>query len=315
MNPFVTAFQQTLRSHRLVWLIYGLTLVLGLLAALPFYATLQAEDQNSLAFLKLLNGFDYTVFSDFMHRSGRTLSPLVSVGRWLGLLYLFLSVYVAGGMLLQFAQPSTRFSVGMFWQVSSHYVGRFLRLFGVTFLFVLVGGGIWLVIGSLAGMATSNTLTERGEFWIGAVFFGLFALTATFILCIGDYAKVLLFREDAQGAFRAFGQAGRLVIRNPVRTYGLYLSLILIGTALFGVYFLIDAAVQMSNWATILFMFGVQQVLVWARVGLKVWALGTAYYQYERLPKPSPILRPEPVATPAILPSNEMPLSSPEAFD
>lgn len=293
MNTFSLAFWQTIRSVRLLWLIYGITLVLGLLVALPFYTTLKIEDQNSLAFMKLLDGFDYTVYSDFMQRSERTISPLMSVGRWLGVLYVFLSVFFAGGILTQFAQLPNRFIVSLFWQGCSQYIKRFLFLSGVTLLFVLVGSGLWLVIGTLAGMALNDTLTERGLFWIGALFFALFAITATFLFCIGDYAKVIMFRENESNAFRAFGRAGRLVLRNAGRTYGVYVLLILIGTVLFGVYFLLDEAILMSNWFTILLMLVVQQVLIFARVGLKVWSLGIAYTVYERLPKP--VLSPAPV--------------------
>ena len=293
MNALSLSFRQTLGSLRLVWLLYGLTLVLGLLAALPLYNTIKAEDQNSLAFLKLLNDFDYTVFSDFMHRSGRAISPLMSVGRWLGVLYVFLSVFVAGGILFRFAQVSgsrsaVPFQVSTFLSACSHYVGRFLRLFGVTFLFVLVGAGIWLVLGTLVSMAVSDTLTERGVFGVGMGFFVLFALTATVLLCIGDYAKVLMFREDERNAFRAFGQAGRLVRQNPGKTLGPYWLLIGIGTGLFALYFLVDDLITMRNWPTIISMLVVQQALVFARAALKVWSLGTAYAVYETLPKPAP---------------------------
>ena len=297
MNALSTAFQQTLRSAWLVSLLYGITLVVGLLVALPFYNTLIREDQNSLAFLNLLTGFDYTVFSDFMHHSGRAIAPLMSVGRWLGVLYVLLSVFFSGGILAQFTQfhalrSSSSYTIGLFWQACSYYVGRFMRLFGVTLLFVLAGAGLWLVLGSLVGITLSDTLTERGLFWIGIVFFTLFALTVTLILCIGDYAKVLMVREDEANAFRAFGRAGRLVVANIGKTYGLYWLLILIGTGLFGIYFLIDEAILMSNWFTILLMFIVQQALIFARVGLKVWSLGTAYAMYEILPKPAPALQP-----------------------
>ncbi len=303
MNALSVSFRQTRASLRLVWLLHGITLVLALLAALPFYNTLLAEDQNSRAFLDLLNGFDYTVFSDFMHRSGRAISPLMSVGRWLGVLYLFLSVFVAGGILSRFAQLSgTRafapFHISTFWAACSQYAGRFGRLFGVTFLFVLVGAGIWLVGGSLVGTLLSDSLTERGLFWVGLVFFGLFVLTATLLLCIGDYAKVLMFREDEQNAFRAFGRAGRLVGRNLGRTYGPYWLLIGIGAGLFAIYFLVDDLITMRNWPTILIMLVIQQALVFARVGLKVWSLGMAYRVYEALPKPAPVVRPMPIAEP-----------------
>ncbi|GAB2514765.1 hypothetical protein GCM10027085_00690 [Spirosoma aerophilum] len=298
-----------LQSSRLLWLIYGVTLALGLVVALPFYNTLKAEDQDSMAFLNLLNGFDYTIFSDFMHRSAQTLSPLLSVGRWLGLLYMVLSVFFAGGILLRFSQPHNYFSNGLFWQGCAHYMGRFMRLFGVTLLFVVVGGGLWLIIGSLVSVAVNDSFTERGLFWIGAGFFALFALTATLFLCIGDYAKVIMFREDETNAFRAFGRAGRLVLQNPGRTFGLYGLLILLGTALFGIYFLLDEVITASNWLTISILFLIQQTLIFARVGLKVWWLGTAYVSYQTLPKPIPVSLPVPVVVPANESDGEIPLS------
>ncbi|GAB4010682.1 hypothetical protein GCM10028808_22280 [Spirosoma migulaei] len=313
MNTLSTTLRQTLGSIRLLWLIYGITLVLGLLAALPFYNTLKVEDQNSLAFLNLLNGFDYTIYSDFMNRSQRVISPLISVGRWLGLVYIVLSVFFAGGILLRFSQPNNPFNAGLFWQGCSHYFGRFLRLVLVTLLFVVIGGGLWLVAGSLVGVVFNDTLTERGQFWIGAIFFALFALTATLLLCIGDYAKVLMFREDEHNAFRAFGQAGRLVLRNLARTYGLYVVLILIGTGLFGVYFILDEAILMSNWLTILIMFFIQQSMIFARVGLKVWSLGTAYNQYAKLPRPIPVPQSVQVAIPLIEPDSDAPLRPAES--
>ena len=287
MNALTTSFRQLIGSLRFVWLIYGVTLVLGLLAALPFYNTLQAEDQNSREFLKLLDGFDYTVYSDFMHRSERAISPLLSVGRWLGVLYIFLSIFFTGGILMLFSSGNRRIGFSEFFAVCSAYVGRYVRLFGVVLLFVLAGAVIWLVIGLLVGVLLSNALTERGLFWVSAVFFGLFVLSATLVLCIGDCAKILMFRNDEQRAFRAFGQAGRLVLRNWVRPYGLYWLFIGIGTALFGLYFLLDGLISMRNWPTILLLFIIQQALIFGRVGLKIWWLGTVAIVYDTLLKPA----------------------------
>ena len=313
MNALSASFRQTLGSLRLIGLLYGLTLVLGLLVALPFYNTLKVEDQNSLAFLNLLDGFDYTVFSDFMHRSARVLSPLMSVGRWLGVLYVFLSVFFAGGILWRVsqrdhAQPDEPFRVSSFLSACSQYVGRFMRLFGVTVLFALVGGGIWLVLGTLVSMALNDSFTERGLFWIGFTFFVLFFLTATLLLCIGDYAKVIMFRENERGAFRAYGRAGRLVLRNPVKTYGIYWLLIMLGTLLFGVYFLLDDLITMTGWLTILLMGVIQQTLVFARTGLKVWSLAAATAIYTTLPKPVPVMSPAPVEEPVY--TQQSPLAS-----
>ncbi|QKZ15378.1 hypothetical protein [Spirosoma sp. KUDC1026] len=298
MNALSVSFRQLLGLLRLVGFLYAVTLVLGLLAALPFYNTLKSEYHDSLEFIKLLDGFDYTVFSDFMRQSQQTLYPLFSVGRWLGVFHLFLSVFFSGGILFCQAQAGSRFHIGTFWQACSHYFGRFLKVAGVTILFVLVNTIIWVLAGSLAIMAVSDPLTERGQFWIGITAFALFMLTTTLLLCVGDYAKVILFEEDDQRAFRAFGRAGRLVLKNPGKTYGLYWLLILIGTAVFGLYFLVEEHVTMSGWLTISLLFLVQQAVIFVRAALKVWSLGLAYNVYKILPKPAPVARPVPTVIP-----------------
>ena len=309
MNVLSNSFRQTFGSVRLVGLIYCVTLVLGLLVALPFYNTLNAEAQGSLAFLKLLDGFDYTVYADFMHNSQKGISSLFSVGRLLGVFYIFLSIFFAGGILTRFAQPGLPFNAGSFWQGCTEYAGRFSGSFGVTALFLLVETIIWLVAGSLVGFALSDSLTERGLFWIGAVFFAGFVLTSTLLLCIGDYAKVVMFREDERNPFRAFGRAGRLVLKHFARTYGLYWMLILIGSALFGLYFLLDSLIPMSNWATIGLMLLIQQSLIFARAGLKVWSLGVAYSVYDTLPRPVFVPTQTPVSAPVDEAGDELPLS------
>lgn len=263
--------------------LYGATLVLGLLVALPMFSTLKAEDGDSLAPLQMLAGFDYTIYSDFMAQSDKAISPLLRVGRWMGLAYLLLSVFFAGGILYWFAQPGPAFRMVDFWRASSTYFGRFLRLLGVTALFVFSAGFIWLVIGVLVIVGLEDTLTERGLFGIGAGFFGLFVLAATLVLCISDYAKVLMFREDETNAFRAFGRAAKLVRGNLRATFGRYWVLLLVGAGLFGLYFLFDDLITMSNWPTILIMLVVQQAFVMARVVLKVWNLGVVSATYGKL--------------------------------
>ncbi|QJD77701.1 hypothetical protein [Spirosoma rhododendri] len=309
MKHLALAFRQTIASLPMVGLIYALTLGLALLVALPLYSTLTTEAQGSLAFLNLLSGFDYTVVTDFMKRSGPAVKAVFGAVRWLNLTYLLLTIFLTGGILLRFAQltslqdrplgAGSRFRAGLFWEGCSHYVGRMLRLFGVTLLFVLVTGIIWIIIGILVGGAVSSEYSEREVFGVSILFFGLFAVTTTLLLCIGDFAKVLLFRADAHGAFRAFGQAGRFVLANPLRTYGPYLLFILIGTGFFALYFLLENMLPVDGWLMIAVLFVIQQVLIAVRVGLKVGWLGTAYGIAQTLPQPAVrVQEPQPIQQP-----------------
>nr|WP_293838155.1 hypothetical protein [uncultured Arsenicibacter sp.] len=279
----LTSLRQTLRSGRVLILIYLTSTVLGLLVALPMYSTLTRLDGNSLAFNELLAGFDYTVYQDFMHEHGEAISPLLSVGRWTGIVYLFLSIWFTGGILMVFARPAAPLPVSLFWQACLHYIRRYLRLFAVTLPFLLAALLIPLLAGILLAVLTEEQFTERGLFWIVSGGFAIGFVLTTLVLCISDYAKMLLFMEDEQGGLRAFGKAGRLVLRHPLATLGRYWLLIGIGTALFGAYFLLDSLIGTASWLTILLMLLIQQALIFARIVLKGWNLGVTHAQYRQL--------------------------------
>ncbi len=282
----LTTLQHTLRSGRILTIIYATSLVLGLLAAMPMYTTLTRLDENSLAFNELLPAFDYTVFQDFMHDHGQAVSPLLSVGRWTGIVYLFLSIWFTGGILMVFARPATPLSANVFWQACLHYVRRYLRLFAVTLPFLLAAFLIPLLAGILIAVLAEEQFTERGLFWLVFIGFATGFVLATFVLCISDYAKILLFQEDEQGSLHAFARAGKLVLDHPLATMGRYWLMIGLGTLLFGVYFVLDTLIGMSSWLTILLMLLIQQVFIFSRIMLKAWNLGLVYSVYESL-KPS----------------------------
>lgn len=288
MNSLLHAFSLTRRSARIVFWIYGTNLLLSLLILLPAYATLGSGMGRSMAFTNLLDGFDYTVFSDFMKNSGDAVNGLLATGRWLGILWLILSVFLSGGILLRFSQPDQPVRASAFLAGCAQYVGRYAGLLGVISLFFVVLFVVISLIGTLIGAALYNSVTEQILLYIGVATVVIALLISALVFCIGDYAKVMLFRQDDHNAFRAFGRAGRLVLANLGLTFGPYLLLIAAGTALFGLYFLIDDLIGMRNWPTIIILFLIQQAFIAARIFLKVWSLGTAYTISNTLIKPTP---------------------------
>ena len=310
MKNFLQAFTLTRQSGRLVLWIYGTNVLLSLLILLPAYGTLKDEAGPSMAFTRLLGGFDYTVFTDFMARSSSAVNALLSVGWWLGVLWLVLNVFLAGGILLRFAQPQQPIRAGIFLAGCAQYFRRFAGLLGVVLLFSGLLVIIILLVGTLTGAALYNSVTEQELFYVGVCTLLVGVLTGSLVFCIGDYAKVLQFRQDDHNPFRAFGRAGRFVLANLGQTFGPYLLLIGIGTALFGLYFLIDELVGMHNWPTIMILFVVQQFLIAARIFLKVWSLGTAYSVSTRL---IPVTTSLP--TPVITSSAEPPTPAEPAID
>ncbi len=299
MKAFRQAFIITRQSIGMVAGLYSINAGLSLLILFPAYATLTAETGDSMAFTNLLPGFDYTVFSDFLAISGKAVNPLMSVGKWLGVIWIIVSLFLTGGILLRFAQPERPVLASEFLTACAHYMGRVTRLTAVILLFAGVLVIIVLLVGTLVAAGLYNSVSEQILFYVGLITLAGAVLMGAFIFCIGDYAKVKQFRDNDPSSFRAFGQAGRFVLANIGQTFGPYLLLMLLGTALFGVYFLLEDLIGTTNRPTILLMFVVQQAFILSRVFLKVWSLGTAYGNGKAFFGP--------VAPPALHPLDELP--------
>ncbi|GAB3896405.1 hypothetical protein GCM10028803_13960 [Larkinella knui] len=251
----------------------------GLLVLLPAYATLQKQTGSSLEYLKLLNNFDYTVYSDFMQNSQSAIDPLLSVGSWLGVLYLVGSIFFSGGILLS-VSPSAElrqpFRLSRFLPACIQFFGRFFRLFLSISGLILVVAVFWMLVGFVVGTSLSDTANEKDMIWVFLICLFFFSLVTLFLLCVGDCAKILLFRHDETRVFLVFRQAMRLVWTHFLLIFGFYLLLMSMGAACFAIYFLIDSWIVTRGWLSIAALFLFQQLFIFSRVFLKVWTLATA---------------------------------------
>ncbi|HEX9956997.1 MAG TPA: hypothetical protein VGA96_07070 [Fibrella sp.] len=296
----------TLRQWRLLALLFLLTLLPALPSALAFFSTLTSEFDRSMAPLQMMTGFNYTVFADFMHEHGGAIWPLIRAGWWSALLSLLISVWAKGGILYSFTNG---FRAVTFWQSGTHYFRRYLRLLGVTVFFVL----LWLltliltsVLIGLLDEALGEPFTERGYVAIAMVVGLLFGAALACILCVSQYASVLMYQIDETASLQAYTQSWRFVRRHPRATLGRYLLVLLTGTALLGIYLLLESLFDAHNWLLIGLLFLLQQAFVFSRVVLTVWALRIAQINLGRLPQPvvQPTVKPQPATAPVPAPTD-----------
>ncbi|MFD1144029.1 hypothetical protein ACFQ4C_23085 [Larkinella insperata] len=290
----MSSFQLIRRSWRMVLWLYGVNFLMSLLVLLPAYATFRRDMGASLEYLKLLNGFDFTVYSDFRHNHGSATNSLLTVGFWLGLLYLLISVFFTGGLLQQVASATDRrqtFRLSRFLAAGAQGFGRFFRLFLCVSSFIFLLSVVFLLAGGLSALALTKTLNEEELSYVALAFLLVFALSALLALCVGDYAKIRLFRRDETRAVFAFWVSMRFLFSRVRVTFGNYLLLIGVGLACFGVYFLLESWIVTRGWAEIALLFLIQQLFIISRTFLKVWVLATAtvvFTEQEKQPTISP---------------------------
>jgi hypothetical protein len=296
----------TLRQWPLLALLFLLTLLPALPATLAFFGTLTSEFGGSMAPLQLLSGFDYTVFSDFMNEHGGAVWPLIRAGWWTAVLSLLISVWAKGGILYSFTNG---FRTVTFWQSGTYYFSRYLRLMGLTGLLALV----WLLTIILVAVMIRLVLdegfddpfTERGDGILVGVVLLVFGLGLAYILCVSQYASVLMYQIDETAALQAYRQSWRFIRHHSRATLGRYLLLVLIGAGLLGVYLLLESLFQASNWLLIGVLFLLQQAFVFSRVVLQVWSLRIARVNIGTLPQP--VDRSAPKPRPAAVPAQPLP--------
>ena len=182
MNFFIAYFKGiwlSLQKIRMWILLYLINFVFALLAAIPMSNLLEEKISRSLAPNRLLPGFDYTVFQDFMNEYGDIYSAIFGQSQLIVFFYFFLSVFLVGGILKILKNNRDRFNFQSFWSGCTFYFWRMLRL-TVYFLIVhVVILSIFVVLvyygkfeGGLAGV-------ESEAEWINASFFQLKTKTLT----------------------------------------------------------------------------------------------------------------------------------------
>ncbi len=294
------------RARRLLlWLWLG-----NLLFALPLAVIVGAEIADSVRTSRvsqlLLDGLDLVWQSEFDAATGGvagTLSPShVGVGAFLdnlelwftgrlfdaepglvaaGLLYGLFWALLLGGVLA-YLQSGRQVTLRGFFALGGEFFARFTRL-------ALVTGGLYYLVyrfskwlfGSLEDW-TRNVTVERT-----VLLYYLLAATVVLLLLlavrmISDYAKIAIVMEDRRSALLAAFRAMRFLVRKPLRALTLVLAIGGAGLIALYAYHWLAPGTRQASWTAVLFAFGVGQLLLITRLGLRLTLLGAQLELYER---------------------------------
>jgi hypothetical protein len=278
------AFNRTARNWKMVLTVFIVNISLGLILAAPLYNVLQSEAEGSLEFNKLVNGFDLTVIIDFLNKNGKSLPRFWLLGFVLSLIYLVLNIFFAGGILSQFALRGT-FRLNEFLKNSAKYFGKFLFVFLIEFVALL---GVCIVSFIFIGVSliASDGSTEPVQMaWLTPSLLAS-GFLFTVVLNIGNYSKVILFKNLSLNVWLGFWKATNYIFQN-FKTMRIYWAIVAVAVILVLVYLFLESAIGMNSAFKIFIMFIVQQAFVFGRVFMKMWMLSGAF-EYLTL-KPVPI--------------------------
>jgi hypothetical protein len=264
----------------LVFFLYGVGFILAMLVARPFYMTFLNEANTSVALDKLVADFDFMIFTDFFHQSQKAFRPFIPLIFVLGLVYLLLNTFFAGGILD--ATEQDKFAFPRFFQASATYFGRFAVLLVLLFIFLMALvalAGMFFFI--FAAVAEGGTEKDYILWMIPPILILLYFVS--FVVTLGDYARVFLFKSSTLSPYNAFWKAFSYIFKRPT-AIALFWVIIVLGIILSVVYLGIDGLIGMHSGITIFVMFLVQQVFVIARTFLKISTQVAAKNYFEERP-------------------------------
>jgi len=277
IRAYLQGWKWSVRNIKLWFWLYLFNVVLAALAALPLMNVLEEKLGRSMVSDSLMEGFDYTVFTDFMNQYGVAIAPILSQSKLLIFLYFLLSIWLMGGILNSVKNSLQKAHFQSFIVGCIKYFWRILFL-TILFLFLhgIVAFGVFSLFKNFVHGFDFKQLSSELELYRGAAIWGfIYSLFLVFFFQIQDYAKVFLVKNDSK-VHQAIGQSVRFIFRNFGSTFLLTLINWLTFILVVWLYWVLSGDDLNSTEGTLRMTFVLGQIFVLFRLGLKVVNLESA---------------------------------------
>jgi hypothetical protein len=298
------------RSWGLLGLLLAVSLCLTSVLAIPLSEALQRDLDHRDAAASMMYGFDYPWWSHWSSLQAGFLKafgpeifgsgfaprnwdlalrgelPRRMFGRenggleldgviaGVGVLYLLVQTFLAGGILTVFRAPQGHWNVRSLLHGSGFYFGRFLRL---GLLVLLVDAAVFTLNAPFARLVDRLALEASSERTGLLLSFGrylLLAFSLLFVHMVGSYAKVIIVLEERTSAFLGLLSALSFCLGRIARTAGHYALVVLLGAGLLAVWSFGDSSLGATGYKTQLLVFGWAQLLIVGRLALRLALMG-----------------------------------------
>jgi hypothetical protein len=148
-------------------------------------------------------------------------------------------------------------------------------LFLIQLISLILGFIAILTVFGIFGVLVDGKTEPTFVAWM--IFPSTFAFfIITFLLNVGDYARVLLHRDDLLNPWKAFWKATEYIFRN-FKTMQVYWAIVVVGFALILVYLMLESTIGMTSGFKIWLMFVIQQFFIFCRIFIRTWNLSNAF--------------------------------------
>ncbi|MBN2411264.1 hypothetical protein JXQ31_06190 [candidate division KSB1 bacterium] len=298
-------------NFKMIPVVYIANTSLALLLALPVFSLLNNDIGYKGIRDEMTSGFNYEWWSGFsLNAEGleKTIRPALSggfaalfdnfellfTGKFtsfglmiflFGLTYIFLNAFFNGGVIGLYADEKRTFSISRFFSLSGFYFHHFFALaLTAVLLFFVFYKVIHPAIFGLIDHFSVKWMSEKAVWFLNLAGYFIIGLFILFIKIVFDYARIILVVENKESSWLCIWLAFKFMIRHILKTFGLYLILILAGLGLLLVIGFIQELFQPKTLLLLLLLMIFQQVFIILKIGLRFTFYGSQlelYRQYK----------------------------------
>lgn len=274
IKAYGRGFKNSLRRPKMIFLIYVISLVLGLSLALPFFFSFQSAAGNSI----ISKNIDYTTFNELMNFHAWNLDSIFRQAGFTMVVFWLIMIFFVGGIIRSFNKED--YSVSTFFSGAGVNFFRFLVCDIIMIVAQIVTAAVLFFVATFILKLFGDIITQRPLYWAYGIAAFIFGCAIVLLLMISDYAKFYMEMAETHRVFKAIGKATKYVFNNFIKTYFLYALLLVVPIATLILYkFTFDKIGTAATWALIV-MFLVQQLFVILRIWFRVWSLSSQFEMY-----------------------------------
>jgi hypothetical protein len=278
-NSLLAGLRKMASVIKLVLVMYSVTFTFSFVLGSAFNMSMSSF-KNKPLLSELFAGFDYTVFSDFMHNYGEGISPIFNVMIMFSVFYVFMEIIFSGGLIARFHFESNKMKAAKFFANGIRYFWRFTRLFLFKLLALAITFGIVVTIASVF-FDSVDAGTETDYIKIIITTAGIFFLVFLILSVISDYAKVIIVKTSLRSSWTAIKQSVGFAFRRIHIVTLIVLTGVLVYVILTVIYLIIADNFPVTKMFSLFVLFVLQQLFVFLRFLVKTFVLASEFSFYE----------------------------------
>jgi hypothetical protein len=212
------------RRQRVLWWIFAVNLVLGVLGSAGAHSQLDKLLGHSLAGEGLAKGFDFGMFLELIERPGADLMRSTGSSYLFAALFPLFMLFVAGGILAVYREDR-RFTAGDFFAASGAFFWRFVRLALFSIVPFGIVGAMWAGVSAGSDYLGDRATSAMTGFYIEVAGGIIVVLLLLFVRLWFDVAQVRAVVQDEPKMWPNLWKALGIAVRNIGKLFRAYLCI------------------------------------------------------------------------------------------